>query len=121
MKLPRENSAVTLKSDVTLVSLRVAVITPSDQRTKLHPAFGTAVTSVPSSPVGTPCMLAPVIVPPAPAVYVRVYPLAKRAVTVTGCGLSGSMMSTRGLSVLPSDQPVNTYPLSGTARISAVA
>ena len=108
MKVPRKNSAVTLKSDVTLVSLRVAVITPSDQRTKLHPAFGTAVTSVPSSPVGIPCMLTPDIVPPASAVYVSVNPIAKCAVTMTVCGLSGSMVSMRGLSFLPSDQPVNT-------------
>jgi hypothetical protein len=59
--------AVTLRLAVTLPSVRVALVTPSDQLTKRYPLVATALIAVPDAPETTVCAALPEIVPPRPA------------------------------------------------------
>lgn len=64
--------AVRLRLLVTLVSVLGLVVEASLQLTNWKPEFGTAVTTVPDPPEVTICVVLPVRVPLAPAVYARV-------------------------------------------------
>ena len=64
--------AVYVASACTFVSVRLAEVPPSLHLTNLYPALGLAVTCVPLFPFWTVCVAVPSILPPVPAIYLRV-------------------------------------------------